>query len=151
NVSQNEAEPEFFYTSSMHGDELAGYPLMLRLIDYLLTNYGTNSEVTNIVNSTQIFINPLANPDGSYRNSGNNILGSSGNTPTRANANGRDLNRNYPDNMQGLHYDGPVYEPETKAFMAFEASRDFVLSANFHGGTALVNYPYDNTLGTHAD
>ncbi|WP_457615927.1 M14 family zinc carboxypeptidase [Lutibacter sp.] len=149
NVTINEAEPEFFYTSTMHGDELAGYPLMIRLIDYLLTNYGSNTEVTDLVNNTEIFINPLANPDGSYGASGNNTI----TAPTRANANGQDLNRNYPDNQQGIHYSstGGVYEPETKAFMNFEASRHFVLSANFHGGVELVNYPYDNTLTPHAD
>lgn len=149
NAAVEEAEPEFFYSSSMHGDELAGFPLMLRLIDYLLTNYGTNTEVTNLVNSTEIFICPLANPDGTYRTAGNNTISN----PIRANANNIDLNRNYPDNVHtnGIHYTGTVYEPETKAFMAFEASRDFVLSANLHGGTALVNYPYDNTDDHHAD
>ncbi|MGY8951496.1 MAG: M14 family zinc carboxypeptidase, partial [Flavobacteriales bacterium] len=32
NVGQKENEPSFLYTSSMHGDELAGYILSLRLI-----------------------------------------------------------------------------------------------------------------------
>ena len=33
NVGKKENEPSFLYTSSMHGDELAGYVLMLRLIN----------------------------------------------------------------------------------------------------------------------
>jgi len=148
NVNLEEAEPEFLYTSSMHGNELTGFPLMIRLIDYLLTNYGSNSEVTNIINSTELFINPLANPDGAYGNTGSNTISG----PTRENANNVDLNRNFPDNLGGIHDDGRVYQPETKAFMAFEASRDFVLAANFHGGTEVVNYPYDNTTTVkHAD
>lgn len=147
NVAQDEAEPEFLYSSTMHGDELTGYPLMIRLIDYLLSNYGSDSEVTNLVNSTEIYINPLANPDGSYRSTGNNTISN----PIRANANGQDLNRNYPDNVAGLHDNGTTYQPETKAFMAFADSRDFVLVANFHGGTEVVNYPYDNTFTDHAD
>jgi len=49
------------YTSSMHGDELTGYVLMLRLIDSLLSTYGTNPRVTNLVNNFEIWINPLAN------------------------------------------------------------------------------------------
>jgi len=161
NVSTNEAEPEFLYSSTMHGDELAGFPLMIRLIDYLLTNYGTDSEVTNLVNSTEIYINPNANPDGSYRAAGNNII----TNPVRANANGQDLNRNYPDNQNTgringnsantsrLHFSstGGVYENETQAFMKFEESKNIVLAANFHGGTELVNYAYDNTYSLHAD
>ena len=50
NVGQKEDEPSFLYTSSMHGDELAGYILSLRLIDYLLNQYGTNQEITNLIN-----------------------------------------------------------------------------------------------------
>lgn len=149
NVSTNEAEPEFMYTSSMHGDELTGYPLMIRLIDYLLTNYGSDTEVNNLVNSTVIYINPLANPDGAYRNVGNNTI----TNPRRGNANNQDINRNFPDNVAGLHYSaiGGDYEIETFSFMKFEASKDIVLSANFHGGTEVVNYPYDNTTSKHVD
>ncbi|WP_084205924.1 M14 family zinc carboxypeptidase [Psychroserpens mesophilus] len=146
NVSTNEAEPEFMYTSSMHGDELAGFPLMIRLAEYLLTNYGSDAEVNGIVNNTVIYINPLANPDGTYRNAGNNTI----TNPIRANANGQDLNRNYADNVAGLH-DSGIYEVETLAFMKFEEAHNIVLSANFHGGTELVNYPYDNTYDQHAD
>ena len=147
NVGIEEAEPEFLYTSSMHGNEITGYPLMIHLIDYLLTNYASDPEVQGIVNSTEIFINPLANPDGTYGDADTNIITS----PSRYNSAGQDLNRNYPDNMAGLHDNGPVYQPETKAFMAFADSRDLVLTANFHDGTEVVNYPYDNTFTKHAD
>jgi hypothetical protein len=148
NAPADETEPEFLYTSSMHGDEITGFPNMLRLIDYLLTNYGSLSEVTNIVNGTEIFICPLANPDGSFKTVGNDIMNSTGNTATRANKNGYDLNRNYPDPKNGLHPDSglqtnAVYQPETLAFLAFERTRNFVLSANYHGGAEVVNYPWD--------
>ena len=151
NVNVNEAEPEFMYNSSMHGNELAGFPLMLRLINHLLSNYGSDSEVNNIVNSTEIYINPLANPDGAYDGGNSNEITS----PTRANANGQDLNRNYPDNIHSsrLHYASISnnYENETIAFMKFEESKNIVLSANFHGGVEVINYPYDNTYEKHAD
>ena len=65
-VEDDEAEATFLYTSSMHGDELLGYPLMLRLINHLLTGYGTDDEVTGLVDKLAIWINPLANPDGTY-------------------------------------------------------------------------------------
>lgn len=47
NISVDENEPEFMYTSSMHGDELTGYVLMLRYIDYLLQNYGSDRSFFN--------------------------------------------------------------------------------------------------------
>lgn len=143
NVSINEAEPEFLYTSSMHGDELTGYPLMLKLIEELLTKYNKDKEITSIVNSTQIFINPLANPDGAYGTINSRhadvIL-----NPIRENANDIDLNRNYPDDIKGLHPYSKTFEKETKAFMKFEAKHNFVLSANFHSGEEVTNYPWDN-------
>ncbi|WP_347066075.1 M14 family zinc carboxypeptidase [Flavobacterium sp. WV_118_3] len=143
NCQTDEAEPEFFYSSSMHGDEITGFPLMMRLIDYLVTRYGTDPEATNLVNTTEIYISPLSNPDGSFKTAGNDVMNSTGNTATRANANGRDLNRNYPDPLNGLHPDTYAYQPETLAFLAFEKTRNFVMAANFHGGVEVVNYPWD--------
>ena len=43
------------YTSSMHGDELAGYVLSLRLIDFLLNNYTDNQKVNNLDDMKLIF------------------------------------------------------------------------------------------------
>lgn len=145
NPASDETEPEFFYTSSMHGDEITGYPTMLRFIDYLLTNYGSLSEVTNLLNGTELFINPLANPDGSYKAAINDTYNASGYAATRANANGVDLNRNYADAIGGLHSDSNVYQPETIAFMNFQATRNFVLAANYHGGTEVINFPLDTS------
>jgi hypothetical protein len=141
NCKTDEPEPEVFYTSSIHGDETAGFILMLRLSEYLLKNYSTNNQVKNLVDNLEIWINPLANPDGTYRN-GNYIL-----SPVRFNANGYDLNRNFPDP------DGPVVtrQKETLDMMRFLADRKFALSANFHSGEEVVNYPWDRWPAKHAD
>ena len=45
NPDDVEDEPEFFYTGQMHGDELVGSIMLLRLIDYLLNNYGSDLQV----------------------------------------------------------------------------------------------------------
>lgn len=148
NVGQSEAEPQFFYTSTMHGDEATGYILMLRLINHLLTNYGTNSEVTGLVDNMEIWINPLANPDGTYAGGNNTVSGA-----TRENGNFIDLNRNFPGPL-GQHPDGNAWQPENIAMMAFTDTMNFVLSANFHGGAEVMNYPFDtytSSQKTHAD
>jgi len=62
NVGIEEDEPEIMYSATMHGDETAGYVLMLRLIDYLLSNYGTDTQITYLLDNTEVWINPLANP-----------------------------------------------------------------------------------------
>jgi hypothetical protein len=146
NINKHEDEPQFLYTSSMHGDETTGYPLMLSLIDYLLSNYKKNARVTNIVNNIEIWINPLANPDGAYKGGNTTVNGA-----TRSNANNIDLNRNYPDPKGGQHPDGEAWQPETKAFMGFADTMNFVMAANFHGGAEVVNYPWDTWAKAPAD
>jgi len=135
NVNVEEGEPEFLYTSSMHGDETTGYILMLHLIDSLLTGYEVSPRITDIVNNTEIYINPLANPDGTYNGGNNTVYGA-----IRYNANGYDLNRNYPD-PTGT-YTGPR-QKETLAFMNYADEHNFVMAANFHGGAEVFNYPWD--------
>jgi hypothetical protein len=143
NVNVREAEPRFLYTSSMHGDETTGYVLMLRLIDSLLSTYGTNQRITNIINNAEIWINPLANPDGTYHGGNHTVNGA-----TRYNANGYDLNRNFPDPVNGVH---PNQQQETAIFRNLAEQNNFVLCANFHGGTEVVNYPFDTWSNGYPD
>lgn len=112
NNGNPDGKPKFLYSSTIHGDETTGYILTLRLIDYLLSNYGIIDEVTNLMDNVDIWISPLANPDGTYYLNDNTVNGA-----TRGNANGVDLNRNYPDPEDGPHPDGNFYQPETVAFM----------------------------------
>ncbi len=144
NVNQNELR--FLYTSTMHGDEVTGYVMMLRLIDYLLSNYTTNAEVQFLMNNIDIWINPLANPDGTYYSGNNSVYGA-----TRYNANSIDINRNFPDPEDGMHPDGNLYQPETQMFMALADSVHFTMAANFHGGSEVVNYPWDTWSRLAAD
>jgi hypothetical protein len=146
NVNESEAKPRFMYTSTMHGDETTGFILSLRLIHHLLTNYGVNDELTWFLDNMEIWISPNENPDGTYTNNNNTVSGA-----TRSNANGVDLNRNYPN---------PVNDPssaiqaETQAMMNLTDTLHFVMSANMHGGIECVNYPWDSWTSNnnlHAD
>jgi hypothetical protein len=149
NAANKEDEPEFLYTSTMHGDEVVGYVLMLRLIDYLLSNYATDTRISNLVDNTEIWINPNSNPDGTYAAGDNTLAGA-----TRGNADYYDLNRNFPDPWFGDHPYGAPWQKETLAMIAFLKKHNFVLAANFHGGEEVVNYPWDNWTSAqklHAD
>jgi len=142
NAAVDEDKPEVFYTSTMHGDETGGFILMLHLADYLLKNYNVNERVTNLVDNLEIWINPLANPDGTY-GTGNTIT-----SPTRYNANGYDLNRNFPDPFTP----NTLKQKETLDMIKFMRKHKFVLSANFHSGSEVVNYPWDRWISKlHAD
>jgi len=137
NVNTDEDEPEYFYTGQMHGDEIVAYIMFLRLIDYMLVNYGTDNQITNLINNVEIYINPLSNPDGTYKAGDNTVSGA-----VRTNANNVDLNRNYPDPLGG-NSNSDEWETETVDMMQFATDRDFVMSANSHSGAEVVNYPWD--------
>lgn len=130
NPSLEEAEPEFKYVSSIHGNEVIGYDMCIRLIQQLTSEYGSNPRITNLVNSTEIWICPMFNPDGF-------VLGQ------RYNAAGVDLNRNFPMPSGVQHPDGNEWAPETSAMMEILSDNSFVLSANFHAGALVMNYPWD--------
>ena len=139
------AKPKVLLTSTIHGDETTGFVMMLRLIDELLTKEGL-PEVDGIRNNIDLFICPNANPDGTYRNGNNTVTGA-----TRANAFGIDMNRNYPDCIDGMHPDDKDYALETELFMRLSDEYQFTMSANYHGGAEVVNYPWDNNTTRHAD
>ncbi|MBD3872808.1 MAG: carboxypeptidase regulatory-like domain-containing protein [Acidobacteria bacterium] len=152
NPDTDEAEPEVLLTSTMHGDETTGYVLMLRLIDHLLVGYGTETEITALVDKTEIWINPLANPDGAYRGADDSVDGAIRNyTTTSGDDSWVNPNRNFPDFVLGDHPDGFAWWPETEAMMVLAGAKTFVLSANFHGGVEVVNYPWDTVERRHPD
>jgi predicted deacylase len=78
--------PNFKYIANMHGDEVVGRELLIRLITHLLNNYGHNDTITYLIDNTHIYLMPSMNPDGFE-------LGQ------RENANNVDLNRNFPDQV----------------------------------------------------
>lgn len=138
--------PRFMYTSTMHGDETAGFVLSLRLINYLLEQYGQDPGITRLLDETEIWICPNENPDGTYRFDNSTIHGA-----TRGNINGVDLNRNYPNPVRDPL---DAIQPETEVMMHFVDTMGFVLSANMHGGIELVNFPFDSWTSSqnlHAD
>lgn len=136
NVELDEVEPEFKYISSMHGDEIVGRELTMRLIEKIANEYDSNQVLRDLVNNTEIYIMPSMNPDGSF-------------SRRRVNARRIDLNRNFPDIIRDRDNNPTTREPETQAVMKFQSERNFTLSANFHGGSMVVNYPWDSTYNLH--
>jgi murein tripeptide amidase MpaA len=144
-VNFRKPKPRFMYSSSMHGDETTGYVSMLRLADTLLSSYGTNPKLTNLVKNIEIWINPLANPDGTYHGGNATVNGA-----IRYNANSFDINRNFPDFHAGPNPTG-TWQPETIAMMNLFKQYNFTMSVNFHGGAEVMNYPWDCESPHHPD
>jgi len=151
-------EPEFKYVGNMHGNEVLGRELLLQLADHLCNEYNKgNQRIQTLINTTRIHLLPSLNPDGwdastNHESRGKDwLLG-------RANGNGVDLNRDFPDldaiayqdnsqtaNLFSQEAVDHKLQPETRAAMAWILSNPFVLSANLHGGALVANYPYDES------
>jgi hypothetical protein len=142
-TGKHDGEPSIEYASSIHGNELVGFYLMIRLIDYLTTNYDSQDDiglrVRNLVNNEHIWILPLFNPDGTYYNGGDTSITNA----RRFNAHGIDLNRNFPEQFTDPVNTTTGREPETAAMMNFGMSHNFTVGAMFHTGAVVVNYPWD--------
>lgn len=134
NVQKDEVEPEVKYIANMHGNEIVGREVMVLLIQDLLESYKNGDQrIQELINNNEVYIMPTMNPDGSAKK-------------RRGNAKWTDLNRDFPDfTTQDNENTTKGRDPETQAIMRFQAERNFSLSANFHGGTKVVNYPWDTS------
>ncbi|XP_023564860.1 carboxypeptidase N catalytic chain isoform X2 [Octodon degus] len=156
-------EPEVKYVGNMHGDEVLGRELLLQLSEFLCEEFrNRNERIVQLIQGTRIHILPSMNPDG-YEMAAAQGPNTYGYLIGRNNANGVDLNRNFPDLNTYFYYNekygGPNHhlplpdnwksqvEPETRAVIRWMQSINFVLSANLHGGAVVANYPYDKSLG----
>jgi carboxypeptidase D len=133
NVNEDEAEIEVKYISTMHGNEPVGTENCMRFIYELLTQYPTDPELNDLMTNYEMWFLPMMNPDG-------NALGQ------RWNANGVDLNRDFPDRIQDSVNTIAGRQVETALVMNWSAVHNFVLSANFHTGSLVVNYPWDGNV-----
>ena len=137
NVGTDESEPEVLYEGGHHADEHMGVELALKVMRWLTDGYGTTTRITNIVNTREIWIIFLANPDGAEHDisGGKFHYWRKNRQPTPGTPYiGTDLNRNYgyrwggggrtSTNPQAITYRG------TKAFSTPEARavRDFLAS-----------------------
>ncbi len=123
-------EPKVRLVGALHGDEPPGMELLLYFANHLLADRGQDARLAAIVDGVELWLIPLANPDGLANGS-------------RYNAHGVDLNRSFPDRVMDPVNSTAGREPETAALMQLSAAHRFALGANFHTGALVVNYPYD--------
>jgi carboxypeptidase T len=166
NVDSEEDEPGVLFMAAHHGNEWPGVEINLFFIRYMLENYQNSSlpEVRNAMNTTQIYLIPMVNPDGvtlDTRKNGAPNHGPFGKAAT-VTSYGVNLNRNYDDPWflayvfplrfylpmiladSSMNYHGPYpfSENETKAVKAFAESHDFSISISYHSYGEFIAYPW---------
>jgi murein tripeptide amidase MpaA len=166
NVGTDENEPEVLYDGGHHADEHMGVEMALRIMRWLVDGYGSDTRITNIVNSREVWIIFLVNPDGAEYDiaSGRFHYWRKNRQPTPGSRYiGTDLNRNYgyrwggggrtSSNPAAITYRGPKAwsAPETRAVRDFLASRvvdskqQIRTHITFHEAGRLVMWPYGYT------
>jgi zinc carboxypeptidase/immune inhibitor InhA-like protein len=169
NVTAEEGEPEALLVGCHHSRELMSVELPLYVMRRLLDGYGVDPVITGIVNSREIWIVPVANPDGLVyveTHDGGQSTGwwRKNRRPNPDGSIGVDLNRNYgyawgyddigsspvpsSDTYRGS---GPFSEPETAALRDLIASRGMSASLSFHSYGDLVLYPWGYVPGDTPD
>ncbi len=153
NVFEN--EPGAGYDALIHAREPQSMATLMYFMYYLLENYGTNPEVTYLVNNRQIFCVPVYNPDGYEYNRSTNPGGGGMWRKNRRNSGGGDygvdLNRNYGF-AWGYDNTGSSPDPGSETYRgsaAFsepevQALRDFVVGKNIY--TYFNMHTYQNAL-----
>jgi len=124
---------EIRIAGAIHGNEDMAVEMPLMMAQHLCENYGTDNQITDLVDKLDFYIIPLVNPDGKAKN-------------TRENARGIDLNRNFgyqyhPESYNGEYTNSGMFsQPETIAMARHHLERNFTVSFIFHTTAAYVNY-----------
>ncbi|QGZ50699.1 zinc carboxypeptidase [Streptomyces sp. QHH-9511] len=171
NVATDESEPEVLFTHHQHAREHLTVEMALYLLRELGAGYGSDSRITNVVNSREIWIVPDLNPDGgeydiasgSYRSWRKNRQPNSGSSYV-----GTDMNRNWnykwgccggsSGSKSSETYRGtaPESAPEVKVVADFVRSRvvggkqQIKAGIDFHTYSELVLWPYGWTTANTA-
>jgi len=135
-LNPNVTKPRFLLMAQIHAREIVTGDVAWRFIDYLTGGYGSVTAVTTLLNSTEVWVVPVVNPDGvdevqqggnsPYLQRKNRDGTGCANPPTGSNQLGVDLNRNtvthwdttgVSSNVCSQTYPGRSAdsEPETKA------------------------------------
>ena len=159
NPNVDEDEPEILYHSAIHAREVITPEVLLYFMNYLLDNYGTDPEVTDIVDNRELWFVLNVNPDGYYHNEVTDPLGGGmWRKNRRDNGDGTfgvDLNRNFgynwgyddigssPDHSSETYRGTSAFsEPESQAMRNFIEAHNFVITVAYHSYSNLVLWPW---------
>jgi hypothetical protein len=133
NVSIDENEAEILFDGGIHGNEYAGPDLLIRFAQYICSNYGSNTTITNLINQREIWFFVMVNPEGRDRG-------------TRGSATCSDLNRTYGYMISN----GFLYQ-EPRRMRDCMLQNQFVIHLTYHTGIEYLLFPWGYTGSVTAD
>jgi len=134
NAQVDEDEPALHFEGNIHGDEKISWAVNFCMLSYLVENYPADTQVQRLVDTREIWIAPLVNPDGYVASS-------------RYNSNGVDLNRNWGWMWGNAYACGSDFfsENESWKFMEYFWRYPFTSYASYHAGTVYLSEPWSYT------
>ncbi len=152
-VAQEEDEPAFLLVGAHHAREIVTPVIALHVIEHLTRQYGVDPTVTALVDTYEIWVAPVWNPDGyEYVFRTDNLWRKNRREFSPGAGVGVDLNRNYPfgwdsvcdgdSTVTSQTYRGPssASEAETQTMIAFGRDRRFAKVADLHSAAREVRY-----------
>jgi hypothetical protein len=153
-------KPQVLFLATHHAREWVATEMAMRLIKYLTSNFGSNGRVTDLLNTNEVWIVPVGNPDGYQYTFTNerlwrkNLRDNDGDGEITI-ADGVDPNRNF-DSHWGRDDEGsspswsdatyrgaaPNSEPETRAVVEFIQKHDFKFIISYHTYGNLILYAW---------
>lgn len=152
-----DAKPGIVFFGNHHARELVTVEIPILLIKHLLENYGKDADITNMLDSTDIWVIPMVNPDGhTLAEKGNNWRkNKNDNKDVSPNASmGVDLNRNYghqwntggssaDTKSETYHGKSAFSEPETQAIRDFmKGQKNLKIMMSYHSFSNLILWPW---------
>ena len=160
NPDIQEDEPEVLFDALHHAREPITVSVVLNTLNHICANYGSDPEITFLVDNRQIWFVPIVNPDGYIYNESNYPNGGGMWRKNRRDNGGGvygvDNNRNYPYQWGGSgsspypsddDYRGPSAgsEPENQGMMSFIESHQFVTQNSYHSVVGCILIPWGYT------
>lgn len=159
NPDLDEDEPEILIDGMHHAREIMASEFGIMFAEYLASNYGTDPEVTWLLDNRELYLVPIVNPDGVVYNEATDPAGGGmwrkNRRPISVSTYGVDLNRNYPyqwgyddsgssPTPSSDLYRGPFAgsEPEVQAMMALINGHAFATHNTVHTYSNLTLYPW---------
>ena len=167
NPGQDENEPEILIDALHHAREAGTVMSACHIARTLVQSYGSDPELTTLVDQREIFIVPIVNPDGfvynETTNPGGGGLWRKNRRPNGDGTFGVDLNRNYGylwgfDNTgsspttssQTYRGTAAFSEPETTAMKTWAEGRNLRFNHTMHSYSNLVCLPPSHQAGAYA-
>jgi len=154
NVATDENEPEVLFVGLHQAREIMSTEIAMDMIDYLLTNYSGNPDVADWVQTWQIWIIPMLNPDGSAYCWSDDQYWTKNRRDFGSGVYGVDIGHNYPfawgscfgssSDPNSNSYRGPeaASEPEVQAVLNLAQEHHFLAVLSYHSFNEMVLIPY---------